>query len=263
MPATPGELRVGEAVRRARSAIWTHCGALVAPVLAIAAVDLAIAYVADASGAHWLNLASGIPYACLAVAWHRTLLLGRPLTLDTLWRWTPAHWVFFGSTLLVGLAHQVGTGVSKVVLSNPLWAPFLIDFPGFLLLMYGVARLSVLLPAWAIGDERYQTPAAAWRLTRDHGVELVFMSLLAMLWLLLLMLPVVVVVCSQMTTQKVPVAPGMWQSVALVLTSTVPMMVGVGALSYAYRDLTATEAEPDGVGTAIGVVESGGSPSGS
>jgi hypothetical protein len=179
----------------------TATAALVAAVLSFAAVQLLL--MDERRGAEFLELPAGervAAYTSLAmlmvtiglfvivVRWHRMIVRDMP-PRETRRGATRAAMLYFARGLLlsaVGLAIGIVSGLLPVTLSRGLplsddvrwWMNVASIGGGVLLALLAVARLSLILPAGAVGDY-HVTMRRSWRMSRGNSWRILGGSVLA------------------------------------------------------------------------------------
>ncbi len=210
----------------------------------------AIAVGATGSDALWLLtlLASTLIGALIAVPWHRRILLGEPQTFGSgiaidgrKISYAIKAVLLLAAMTMPGLALFViippPASESEYTLQDALWMAAIIVW--FAMVVVLSSRLSLILPATAVGDDDVSV-SRSWQMTRRNTLRLALVSFLAtMLPFLLLYFVLVLVFPSQAQAAIADAASArMSFTIANVITELVALVLGmlyVTFLSLAYR----------------------------
>ncbi len=137
-----------------------------------------------------LGMLEVAPYTLFAVTWHRLVMLGPEIAPPSYALvWGRRHWRFLGYTLAFALAGAVATlvvlGVAAPLMAAP-EAGQLVLVPLVIIIGYLMTRLCLVLPAAAL-DEPYQL-RHSWMHTRNQGLRLLSILVLAMIPIVLVMM---------------------------------------------------------------------------
>lgn len=193
--------------------------------------------------------------ACMAVAWHRLLILDEPPTMGGHSPLRAQTWQYLAAGILIS-AFCLTPIVGAMFLGARFLPPFLHFFAVLtlmILLLGASARLVLVLPARAIGD-RQLSFIQALKLTRGHNIEMFWGSLLCTLpWLVALQ--VVAWLSGAMprphlgppgTAPIIDVYPERFAAfnAVTVIAYALLILVWVGFLSYSYRHFCEAEHPP-------------------
>ncbi|MHA1566199.1 MAG: hypothetical protein ACTSX7_12870 [Alphaproteobacteria bacterium] len=187
-----------------------------------------------------------------SVTWHRRYLLPEvSLTVAATLNWTQRHWrflramlVFFGIYMALIMAFSVIFSVLVLLLrssGDPTQAPVLLA-AAFPILIYCLARLSLLFPAAAV-DERLSVKAC-WQRTQGNGWRIFFIYLLASLPLILLVMAVSAVLAFLLPAPDAPITVIFLSGLIQQMLFYFSFAVGVTVLSHVYAILTPRPASP-------------------
>jgi hypothetical protein len=134
-----------------------------------------------------LVLLSMLAFASIAVNWHRYILLDQVPTGAELFRLDGPTWRYFGNVLLIGLIAGIGVLIFVLLLqffallsTITAIASLFIGLAGIVALAISVYRLSVKLPAVAIGRRDFSL-RDAWTATRGNKQPIFFVILIQFL----------------------------------------------------------------------------------
>lgn len=189
-----------------------------------------------------LGLLEVAPYTLFAVSWHRLVMLGPEAAPPSLvLAWAQRHWRFLGYTLLFALAGAVAAavvlGTAAALIARP-EAGQLILVLLVIIFAYLLTRVCLVLPAAAL-DEDYHL-RHAWMHTRDQGLRLLTILVLAMVPVVLVMMLI-----AGLLSASAPVAAGGTPSTGRFLTAQftlaafgyVGTALSITVISQAFRQL--------------------------
>ena len=258
-PETPRasfmKLPVWETNRKAYQLVFNGLGHLGTAAFVPFCLNLLIAALIQIGSAH--NLLSllllfldAVPATIFAVSWHRLVLLG-PLNAPPrlLPNWSGYHWRFLSYALVVGylvlgvsVLAMIGLGMIVVASDAPAVFVLLVVVFGLPCAFYPSLRLSLVLPAAAVGV--WVGLEDSWRYTRGEGWRFVWVTLMAFLPLFAFGLINVLAAradgSSAMGAQDMAIITNIWllDRVIWAIPSYLSIALTVTVLSLAFRHRT-------------------------